>query len=173
MTEEPRSQKVSFTMRLRNWQKGILAFLVACCFGLLFIELQAAPPVPPQPVLAKSVLLESGIAAQYDRYLMNGVEMAASPTMGPKFLTWLQQIVVREAGWKQVESQYAANLESNFSQAELQELESFLKQPLLKKLLQVDAKTYAEVSSNRRTALFKVWENYNQGMYSDAPIDGK
>jgi disulfide oxidoreductase YuzD len=126
----------------------------------------------PKQSLTKSVLVEAGIATQYDRYLMNSIEIVTPPTTNQKFLSWLHQLLVKEVGWQQMESQYIARLESNFSPKELQELESLVKHPLLQKLLQVDAKIYAELSSKRRQTLSKVWDNYNQGKY-EIPVDVK
>lgn len=159
-------------MRLRPWQKGILGVLVACCLTLVPIWIHGILSAAPKQALTKSVLVDAGIAAQYDRYLMNSAEIVTPPTTNQRFLSWLQQLLVKEAGWQQVESQYIARLESSFSPKELQELESLVKQPLLQKLLQVDAKTYAELSPKRRQILSKVWDNYNQGKY-EIPVDMK
>lgn len=158
-------------MSWRTWQKVVLGLVVAGSLMLLAMFGQSTPPAAVQPDLAKSVLAIAGIPAQYDRYLMNGVEMVTAPPSNPKFLAWLQQLLVREAGWQQVESQYVATLNQTFSPAELQALATLLQQPVFQKLLQADAQAYATVAPNRRKLFFQVWDAYNQGKYGTVPVE--
>lgn len=118
--------------------------------------------------LAKYVLSEIGIAEQYDLYLGNIVE-AVSPSTNPKFNTWLQGVFVREAGWKHVESKYIAVLEANFSEAELKQLLTLSKQPVMKKLRQAEVQAYTDASEERRKLLEKVWYDYNSGKINIPP----
>jgi hypothetical protein len=63
-----------------------------------------------------------GISKQYDLYFWNSVDISTGNGSRTKFSAWLQKTLARVAGWKYVESQYVARLESNFSEMELQEL---------------------------------------------------
>ena len=140
--------------------------LILCLSGLLaHAQAQLATPSPLKRELARSVLIEAGIPAEYDRYLRNAVELGAGPGWNAKLIDWMQQIMAEDAGWKHVEAQYTSQLEANFSQAELEELQALLKQPLFQKLLKVDAQTYLEVSQKRKSLLGQVWENYQLMKY--------
>jgi len=132
-------------------------------------KLSSAPPSPEPQELAESVLVEARIGAKYDRYLRNAVEFVTLPGQKPQFLTSLQRLLAQEAGWKQVRAQYLTQMNSSFSRTELEELTTLVKQPLLKKLLQVDAQTYAHVAPTRHKLIFKVWDGYQQGKYGNGP----
>lgn len=127
--------------------------------------------VQSKQALARAVLSEMGIAKRYDRYLDNSLGIAVSPGLekNTKFMTWLHDILVREAGWKFVETQYAARLEANFSEAELKELLSLAKQPTMKKLLQSEIQAYLDTTLDRHKLLFKVWDDYNTGKINPPP----
>jgi hypothetical protein len=71
--------------------------------------------------------------------------------------------LARVAGWKYVESQYVARLESNFSEMELQELLDLAKRPLMKKLLRTEIQAYEETGEKRARLLWKAWDDYNSG----------
>ncbi|PZV16680.1 MAG: DUF2059 domain-containing protein [Leptolyngbya sp.] len=115
-----------------------------------------------KPELARAVLSEIGTAQHYDQYLGNIVDFAFAPaTYKPKFHAWLQGVLAREAGWKHAESNYIARLEATFSEAELKELLTLSKQPLVKKLLQAEVQAYADAAPERRKRLDKVWNDYN------------
>ncbi len=139
---------------------------------------QAAPsqPAPSRPELAKqelarAILAEADIAKQYNLHLGVGIDLALSPETikKTKFVAWLESLLVREAGWKYAENTYAAQLATNFSEAELQELLSLVKQPLLKKLAQTEMKSYRAASGERRRLLSKLWDNYNNGLFVPPP----
>lgn len=118
-------------------------------------------PLKSKKQLAKEVLVELGIGKQYDLYFWNSVDIGnASRT---KFSSWLQKTLARIAGWKYVESQYVARLESNFSEMELQELLDLAKRPLMKKLLRTEIQAYEETGEKRARLLWKAWDDYNSG----------
>lgn len=126
--------------------------------------------VQSKPELARAVLSEIGIAQRYDRYLGNIIDMVVTPaTNKPKFHAWLQGVLAREAGWAYAESKYLARLESMFSEAELQELLTLSKQPVMKKLMQAEVQAYTDASPERRKLLQKVWDNYNSGQIQIPP----
>jgi hypothetical protein len=115
--------------------------------------------------LAREVLTSTGIAEKYNLYLGNSIDMSL-PSAKPKFRKWMQEVLVREAGWTKIESKYIARLEKNFSESELKELLKLSKQPLAKKLLKDEIQAYTDVSEERQKLLFKVWDNYNSGIIS-------
>ncbi|HAX80269.1 MAG TPA: DUF2059 domain-containing protein [Cyanobacteria bacterium UBA11372] len=121
--------------------------------------------------LAKAVLLEAGIANNYNRYLGNILDFGFSPetAKNTKFMAWMQGLLEQEAGWKYVEAQYVEQLEANFSETELKELLDLAKQPLMKKLLQSEIQAYTNTAEERRELLFKVWDGYNRGTFPLPP----
>jgi hypothetical protein len=120
--------------------------------------------------LAREVLAEIGIAQRYDLHFMGIADMSVGPlTSKSKFYAWLHQLMVQGAGWKHAEAKYIARLESDFSEAELQELLSLAKQPLLKKLLKAEFQAYEEVTPERRKLLLQVWDDYNSGKINVPP----
>lgn len=145
------------------------------------VPLEQASPIPSQPAspkpaqakqeLARAILSEAKIGKQYNLHLGVGIDMALSPETlkKTKFVAWLESLVVREAGWNYAENLYAAQLSANFSEAELKELLSLVKQPLLKKLVQTEMKSYVAASGERRRLLSKLWDNYNNGLFVPPP----
>jgi hypothetical protein len=142
------------------------------------VQSQPAPAKPAQPrpdlakqELARAILSEAGIAKQYNLHLGVGIDMALSPETAKKtkFVAWLESLLVREAGWKYAENTYAAQLVANFSDAELQELLSLVKQPLLKKLAQTEMKSYKAATEERRRLLSNLWDNYTRGLFVPPP----
>ncbi|MBM0743219.1 DUF2059 domain-containing protein [Phormidium sp. CLA17] len=124
----------------------------------------------PKQELAQAVLSEIGIAQHYDRYLGNSVDIVVAPaTNRPKFHAWLQGVLAREAGWSHAKSSYLARLEATFSEAELKELLTLSKQPLMKKLMQTEVQAYVDASPERRKRLQKVWDDYNSGRIQIPP----
>ncbi|OYQ62472.1 hypothetical protein B9G53_21990 [Pseudanabaena sp. SR411] len=113
--------------------------------------------------LAKEILVELGIGKQYDLYFWNSVDISTGNGSRTKFSSWLQKTLARVAGWKYVESQYVARLESDFSEVELQELLDLAKHPLMKKLLRAEIQAYEETGEKRARLLWKAWDDYNSG----------
>jgi hypothetical protein len=150
----------------------VLAALFVSC--VLFISCAAnsqqiaAPPLQTKRELAKAVLAEAGIAQRYDLYLGNSIDMAmASPAPSNlNLMAWLKSLVAKEAGWKFAEPTYVTQLEANFSAPELKELLALAKQPLMKKLLQVDFDAYVAAGGERRKQFFQVWDGYNSGQFN-------
>ena len=112
--------------------------------------------------LVKTVLSESGTAKRYDLHLGNSVDIMVSWN-NPKFRTWLHQIFTEAAGWKSVEAKYETRLETDFSEAELQELASLFRKPVMQKLLQAEAQGYTDSATVRRERFQQVWEDYQSG----------
>ena len=104
-----------------------------------------------------------GIGKQYDLYFWNSVDISTGNGSRTKFSSWLQKTLARVAGWKYVESQYVARLESDFSEVELQELLDLAKHPLMKKLLRAEIQAYEETGEKRARLLWKAWDDYNSG----------
>ncbi|GET42563.1 No_hits_found [Microseira wollei NIES-4236] len=84
-------------------------------------------------------------------------------------MAWMQALLEQQAGWKYVESKYVAQLEANFSETELRELLNLAKQPSMKKLLQFEIEAYLNTVGERRELLFKVWDDYNSGVFNPPP----
>jgi len=108
---------------------------------------------------------------RYDLYLTNSVDAVISPEMvnNSKFVSWLQGLFVQQAGWKYVENIYITQLEASFSEAELQELSSLAKQPLIQKLLLAETNAYEASTNQRRQLLARLWEDYNNSVFSPPP----
>jgi hypothetical protein len=155
-------------MKFKIWKIGlpILVALGVCfmAYHPMVSQLAASPLVKRE--LAQSVLVQTGIANQYDMYLGNSAESLVGAGINAKLVSWIQQLFAREAGWKQMEPQYIARMEASFSEPELQELLTLFQKPLLQKLLQMEAQTYAETSSQRRLLFSKVWDAYNSGKFN-------
>jgi hypothetical protein len=113
--------------------------------------------------LAKEVLTSTGVAEKYNLYLGNSLDISL-PSTKPKFRQWMQEVLVREAGWVKIEDKYIARLEASFSESELKELLNLSKRPLVRKLLQNEIQAYVDVSEERQKLLFKVWDDYNSGI---------
>lgn len=120
-------------------------------------------PLKSKKQLAREVLVELGIGKQYDLYFWNSVDISIVNGSRTKFSAWLQKTLARVAGWKYVESQYVARLESNFSEMELQELLDLAKRPLMKKLLRAEIQAYEETGEKRARLLWQAWDDYNSG----------
>ncbi len=135
---------------------------------------QNAPTSIPVPIkskkqLAREVLVELGIGKQYDLHIWNSVYIAVNREVKKEFKVWLQQTMVRFAGWKYVESQYVTRLATNFSEEELQELLSLAKKPLMKKLLRAKIEAYEDTGEKRDGLLWQFWEDYNDGKIGIPP----
>lgn len=159
-----------------KWLLGVCIILAACTAN------SQPEPSKPSPAigntaqskqeLARAVLSEIGIAQQYDRYMGNIVDMIVAPapaTYKPKFHAWMQGVLAREAGWKHAESNYLARLEATFSEAELKELLTLAKQPLMKKLMQAEVQAYTDAAPERRKRLDKVGDDYQAGRIQMPP----
>ncbi len=157
-----------------KWLLGVCTILAACTANSQPDPSKPSPAignvVQSKQELARAVLSEIGIAQQYDRYLGNIVDITVAPAnYKPKFHTWMQGVLAREAGWKHAESKYLTRLEATFSEAELQELLTLAKQPLMKKLMQAEVQAYGDAAPERRKRLDKVWNDYNSGRIQMPP----
>lgn len=121
--------------------------------------------------LAKEVLSELGIARRYDLYFDHAMGLVLGPgyNASSKFSAWLREILAQNAGWKCVENEYAARLEADFSEAELQELLELSEQPVMKKLLRSETQAYIDTAQKRFDLLNAVWENYQEGNINPPP----
>lgn len=118
--------------------------------------------------LAKEVLRVLGIAQKYDLYFDHGIGLIIT-TDNSKFITWLQEMLAREAGWRHVEEAYITRLATDFSEEELQELLTLSERSTIKKLLQSETQAYLETSPTRYRLLNDVWNNYNEGRLNPPP----
>jgi hypothetical protein len=118
--------------------------------------------------LAQQLLLDIGIAEQYDRYLNNSVDLAVAAPQ-PKFRQWLQGLLAQKAGWRYAQPTYVAQLTAHFSEAELRELIDLAQRPVMKKLLRADSQAYGNAAAQRRQLLAKVWDDYNSGRFPPPP----
>jgi hypothetical protein len=163
-------------LKLGSWFSKLLILL--CIAIALFISSPATNSQEKRPKsthseiittvqskqdLARAVLLETGIAKQYDLYLDNCFDIAFLNPSDTRLRAWLRGISTQAAGWNHVEEQYIAQLVTHFSQAELKQLLNLAKQPLMKKLLQAEIQAYIDSSVARRKLLAKVWEDYQVG----------
>lgn len=121
--------------------------------------------------LARTVLLEAGIDKKYDLYLGNGIDLALNPEASkkPKFVAWMEGVLVREAGWKFIEDKYLTQMEAIFSEKELRELMTIAEKPIMKKLLQAEIISYADATLERRRLLSRLWDKYNGGFFIPPP----
>ena len=153
--------------------------LVTCMCLFAYPAIAYAEQDVPAPItvtakskkqLARDLLVELGMGKQYDLYLWNSVDISTG-TGGErtKFSLWLQKTLARVAGWKYVESQYVARLESSFSEAELKELLDLAKRPLMKKLLRTKIEAYEETGEKRARLLFRAWDDYHSGKIVPPP----
>jgi hypothetical protein len=153
--------------------------LVTCMCLFAYPAIAYAEQDEPAPItviakskkqLARDLLVELGMGKQYDLYFWNSVDISTG-TGGErtKFSFWLQKTLARVAGWKYVESQYVARLESSFSEAELKELLDLAKRPLMKKLLRTKIEAYEETGEKRARLLFRVWDDYHSGKIVPPP----
>lgn len=164
---------------IKVWYSKLI--LVSC---ILLTTCAATPQqkpikdVPANPVtslqskreLAKQVLKEVGVSERYNLYLANVTDMAIPPhVQSSQFREWLRGVLVQEAGWAKVESQYIARLEATYSEAELKELVDLAKQPIMKKLLQTEIQAYTDTAEKRRELLSQVWDDYNAGKLNIPP----
>ena len=74
-----------------------------------------------------------------------------------------RKMFAQEIGWKHFKDAYTARLEADFSEDELKELLKLSKQPLMRKLLQSEVKTYIDTSKQRFKMGFELWNSYNDG----------
>jgi hypothetical protein len=121
--------------------------------------------------LAIDVLSEAGISKRYDLYLGNSIDALIPPetTRNDKFMDWMQELFVREAGWNYVEAKYVAQLEENFSETELKELLNLVKQPFIKRLVQAEIEAYSASTEERRRLMSTLWSSYNNGVFNLPP----
>lgn len=121
--------------------------------------------------LAKEVLATIGIPQTYDLYLRNSIDIGITPEMAEDeaLMAWFDQLFVEEAGWSYVEAIYIAQLEANFSEAELRELVELVKNPLIQRLVKTEIEAYGASTEQRRKLFFQLWENYNSGQFSPPP----
>jgi hypothetical protein len=152
-----------------------LAWMVNACLPfnaqlplLAQSSVDRAGVVQSKQALAKAVLLEIGTAQQYDQFFWHSVDIAVVKPR-PVFAEWLQQLFAKRAGWAYAEDEYVAQLTANFSEAELQELLTLAKRPLIKKLLRAEMQAYQDASPERRQLLYEIWDDYNSGKVDVPP----
>jgi hypothetical protein len=158
-------------------KKSSLALVTCICLfaypAIAYAEKDVPAPITvtakSKKQLAQEVLVELGIGKQYDLHIWNSVYIAVNRDVNKEFKVWLQQTIVRFAGWKYVESQYVTRLATNFSQEELEELLSLAKKPLMKKLLRAEIQAYEDTGEKRAGLLWQFWEDYNDGKVSIPP----
>ncbi len=128
-------------------------------------------PIGTTPELTKALLSEIGIDRTYDLYLSNSIDMviASRSSPDPEFRNWLLGLISQEAGWNSVEAQYAAQLEADFSETELQELFKLAQTPLFKKLIQSEIQAYTNTTGDRQKRFFEFWDSYNNGEFPPPP----
>jgi hypothetical protein len=148
--------------------------LVLLCTGLMGSIAHSLPPMNPEikgqlvarsvskQELAQTVLVNIGIAKQYDMYFDHAVGILVTSN-NVKFKSGLRAMMAREAGWKKTQKDYVTQLTTDFSIGELQELLRLSKRPLLQRLLRSEIQVYNETSPKRHQLLNEVWENYNEG----------
>jgi hypothetical protein len=158
-------------------KKSSLALVTCICLfaypAIAYAEKDLPAPitvtVKSKKQLAREVVVELGIGKQYDLHLWNSVYIAVNQGVKKEFKVWLQQTIVRFAGWRYVESQYVTRLAANFSEEELQELLSLAKKPLMKKLLSTKIQAYEDTGEKRAGLLWQFWDDYNGGKVGIPP----
>lgn len=125
-------------------------------------------PISIKQQLAKDVLVTTGIAKQYDEYFDHSIGLIVF-LQNSRFISWLREMLAREAGWKYVEADYIARLEADFSETELKELLNLSQQPLMQKLWRSQFQVYADTSPTRYQRLNQVWDDYNEGRIDPPP----
>jgi arsenate reductase-like glutaredoxin family protein len=162
-------------LKIKLWISTLLLVFFISVSGCAANSQQApsatATTIQSHQELAKVVLSEVGIAAQYDLHLGNSIDLALNPAAArnAKFVAWLQAQVVQKAGWKYAEAKYVTQLQASFSEQELKQLLTLAKQPLMKKLLRAESQAYADATSERRRLLDKFWNDYNSGLLNPPP----
>jgi hypothetical protein len=148
--------------------------VVLLCTGLTVSIAHSLPPINPEikgellarsgskQELAQTVLVNIGIAQQYDLYFDHAVGILVASN-DAKFKSGLRAMMAREAGWKKTQNDYVTQLTADFSIGELQELLRLSKRPLLQRLLRSEIQVYNQTSPKRHQLLNEVWTNYNEG----------
>lgn len=119
--------------------------------------------------LASELLSEIGIAERYDMHFDHLMGTLIGKGDDSKLYARFRQMFVQEIGWTHFKDAYAARLEADLSEDELKELLNLSKQPVMKKLLQSEAKAYMDTSKQRFKMGFELWNNYNNGEISLPP----
>ena len=163
-------------LKIKSWVITILFILSILLIGyvvsaqqvsLMKVASKVKATVQSKHVLARAVLTETGIAKQYNLLLGNGLEMAFNQEKlgNAKLVAWMESLLAQEAGWKHVEAKYTAQLEANFSEAELRKILNLAKQPLMKNLLQAEIEAYTNSAGERHRLISKFWDNYVAGLF--------
>jgi hypothetical protein len=113
--------------------------------------------------LASEVLSEIGIAKRYDMHFDHLMGMLIGKGDDFQLYARFRKMFAQEIGWKHFKDAYTARLEADFSEDELKELLKLSKQPLMRKLLQSEVKTYIDTSKQRFKMGFELWNSYNDG----------
>jgi Uncharacterized protein conserved in bacteria (DUF2059) len=118
--------------------------------------------------LASEILPEIGIAKRYDMHFDHLMGTLIGQRDDKDYARF-RKMFVREIGWKNFKDAYAARLKADFSEDELKELLKLSKQPVMKKLLQSEAKVYMDTSKQRFKMGSEFWNNYNDGKINLPP----
>jgi hypothetical protein len=163
--------------------KFIALFLVVVSFTFFTVDVANSQRIPlgesqsktsaretSKYKLASEILPEIGIAKRYDMHFDHMLGTLLSTGDDFKLYARFRKMFVREIGWKYFKDAYAARLKADFSEDELKELLKLSKQPVMKKLLQSEAKVYMDTSKQRFKMGAEFWNNYNNGKI-DLPPD--
>ena len=119
--------------------------------------------------LASELLLEIGIAKRYDMHFDHLLGTIIGNGTDFELYARFRGMFIREIGWEHFKDAYAARLEADFSEDELNELLNLSKQPVMKKLLQSEVNAYMDTSEQRFRMGFELWNNYNTGRVNLPP----
>lgn len=133
---------------------------------------ETTPLISSEQPLAKTVLSELGTTEHYNLYLGNSVDIVTPTSINSSFREWLHEVLIQRAGWENVEDQYIAQLETSFSETELEELLTLAQHPLMQRFLQFEAQSYEDTGEERRALLEQVWQDYNSGLLNPPPPQG-
>jgi Uncharacterized protein conserved in bacteria (DUF2059) len=169
-----------FKLKLQ-FSKFLVLFLVVVCFTFFTVDVANSQRLPLAEAqsktsaretskykLASEILPEIGIAKRYDLHFDHLMGTLLGQRNDKDYARF-RKMFVREIGWKNFKDAYAARLKADFSEDELKELLKLSKQPVMKKLLQSEAKVYMDTSKQRFKMGSEFWNNYNDGKINLPP----
>jgi Uncharacterized protein conserved in bacteria (DUF2059) len=161
--------------------KFLALFLVVICFTFFTVDIANSQRLPlgeaqsktsgretSKYKLASEILPEIGIAKRYDLHFDHLMGTLIGQRDDKDYARF-RKMFTREIGWKYFKDAYAARLKADFSEDELKQLLKLSKQPVMKKLLQSEAKVYMDTSKQRFKMGFELWDNYNNGKINLPP----
>jgi hypothetical protein len=138
--------------------------------GFIVLATQVIAEPSDKRSLAKTVLVDLGVAERFDVYLTRGADQTAGgPVRNLKLHRWLQGLWIQELGWTKVEEAYLAHFEAKFSEAELRELLALSKSPTVKKLLNAEVEAFRSTFEARNQIFGIFWLRYNSMEFSPPP----